>query len=666
MKSILRNLTLCALLGASIGAHAAPVLIPNGDFSIPDGANFGFFQSAAGVVSFPSTGGSGGDDGGYGLVNNTLGSWGGGLVSPPDNFYPGNQGIPLSNLGLVAGNTYTFSMDMKNFAGTGTGGLKVESWNGGANDFNNTGDMPASASSSEWATYTWNYLIPVGATSIKIVPLLTGNSGGSTADSVGFDNIKVNNTPVPPPPFVPDTIINGDFEIAGGAGWGTTQGTPAFETTGGNPNGHVRLDGTGGFAVLYAFNNTEKTFASLGLAPGDTYTLQMDMRLNSGSNIGGLRLEGPAGYVIETYPTVIGDGSQWATYSIELTVPSSPAAAKFGLRPGGGSIVEFDNVKILLPVPPGPLQASITTGTAVSWVAPSAENSYQPQQSADNATWMNLGPAFTGNSVSSVFDDNTSLFYRVQESIPVIQEVVYNGNFSEEGFDVDEAEGWQPAQSQWPTRLTTGGRLDNGACMQIKVLNVEALPNGSEIQQNTDEVFDHENGGIVPGNSYDLSFWAKQISSGFSYVQEYRVSFLAEGGAEVKVGQWRTFSGPVGGDWQQQTLSGLVAPAGAVTAFIQIVGKTGAVDGGSGEVLIDDVSLVSSGFGTPTVVAASTVPAVKVSWQSLVGQDYQVWSSPDLSAWSTFGDVIVGDNSIKSVYDTMAPPAQFYKVDELP
>ena len=414
-----------------------------------------------------------------------------GLVSPPDNAFPANQGIPLANLGLVAGNTYTFSMDMKNFAGTGTGGLKLEAWNGGGGAASNTGDMPATGSSTNWATYSWNYLIPVGTTSIKIVPLLTGASGGSNADSVGFDNIKVNNTPVPPPPFVPDTIINGNFETAGGAGWGTTQGTPAFPTTGGNPNGTPSLDGTAGFAVLYAFNNTEKTFASLGLAPGDIYTFQMDMKLISGSNIGGLRLEGPAGFVIETYPTIIGNGSEWATYSIELTVPASPGQSKFGLRPGGGSVVAFDNVKIVLPAPPGPLQANIATGVAVSWTAASAVNRYQPQESANGTTWTNLGPAIIGNTASSVFDDSKSPFYQVLESVPVVQEAAYNGNFTEEGFDADEAEGWNPDQSQWPTRLATGGRTDNGACMQLKVLNGEACPNGSEISQNTNNILDN-------------------------------------------------------------------------------------------------------------------------------------------------------------------------------
>jgi hypothetical protein len=667
MKSIIRKLSYCALLGVSSSAYAAPVLIPNGDFSTPGGADFGFFESAAGVVSFPATGGAG-DDGGYGLVNNTLGSWGGGLVSPPDNAYPSNQGIPLATLGLVAGNTYTFSMDMKNFAGTGKGGLKVESWNGGGGAFDNTGDMPASGSSNQWANYTWNYSIPAGATSIKIVPLVTGASGASTADSVGFDNIKVNNTPVTLPPIIP-FVPNGDFETPGGANWSYfTDGFGlSYPTTGGNPGGNAVIDGTlpGGYGVLVAFNNTEKTLASLGLTAGGTYTFQMDMKIIDGPNIGGLKLEGPAGYVYESRPAKIGDGTQWATYSFEVTFP--PTLNQFKIVPlwGISSKVAYDNVKILLPAPPAPLQATITTGKTVSWTAASAVNRYQLQESADNTTWTNVGAPVIGNAFSSVFDESVSPFYQVLESVPAVQQAIYNGDFAIAFFD--DADGWTPVQSQPPVLQATGGRTDNGACMKISVLNVGATPNGSEIQQNTDNVVENLNGEIIPGSTYNFSFWAKQISSGVSYEQRYKVSFLNGSGGIVGDGGFVFFSPPVGGAWTQFTQNNLVAPAGATTALIQILGVTGAVDGGSGEVLIDDVSLLSSGFGAPNVppLATTTTPAVEISWPSDSGQDYQVQSSVDLGTWTNFGPVISGDGSVKAVYDTMIDK-KFYKVGELP
>jgi hypothetical protein len=476
-------------------------------------------------------------------------------------------------------------------------------------------------------------------------------------------SVQILNVPASVLPAIP----NGDFETPGGTGWGTAQGTPAYPTTGGNPNGHAILNGTAGFAVLYAFNNTEKNFASLGLAPGDTFTLQMDMKLVSGSNIGGLRLEGPGGYAPESYPASNIGGTGWATYSFELTVPASPIRAKFGLRPGDDSIVAFDNVKILVP---GPLTAAIAQGTSVSWTAPSADNQYQPQESENiGGPWTNVGSPIVGNSVTTVFDSSKSNYYQILENTPTSQDVVYNGGFSE----VFPLDGWNPVQTQGPTHLATGGRGDNGPCVQIKANNVVANggwagPNGSELQQNTRDAFawlDPQLGTVTPGNTYKLEFWAKQISSGKDYVQEYRVSFLGGFGYEVQIG-WQRFTAAVGGGWEKKTLFGLVAPDGAGTALIQIVGSTGADTIGFGEVLIDDVRLVATSYNPFNVLPATSVATVEISWPSTVGKAYQVQSSGDLATWANFGGVVTGNNTIKAVYDTMVVPKKFYKVGELP
>ncbi|MDB4504533.1 PEP-CTERM sorting domain-containing protein [Akkermansiaceae bacterium] len=191
MKKTIITTAVCAM--ASM-ANATLVLVTNGDFEA-GASNWGNFASGGTVVSFPATGGN---TGGFGKVDNTAGAWGGGLVSPADFEFPGNTGIPLASMGLVAGETYTFQMDMINLAGDGLGGVKFESW--GAAMISNTGDVPASGQSSSWATYTWDYTIDAAATSIKIVPLLTGgsnNAGGSINSSIGFDNVGVNVVPEP-------------------------------------------------------------------------------------------------------------------------------------------------------------------------------------------------------------------------------------------------------------------------------------------------------------------------------------------------------------------------------------------------------------------------------------------------------------------------------------
>lgn len=667
MKSIIQKLSFGALLGASISAHAAPVLITNGDFATPGGSGFSFFESVplVNLVSFPATGGSG-DNGGYALINNTVGVWGGGIVSPPDNFFPANQGTPLANLGLVAGNTYTFSMDMKNFAGTGTGGIKLEAWNGGAGAASNTGNVPASGSSGNWATYSWNYTIPVGTLSIKIVPLVIvggppGGSGATTADSVGFDNIKVNNTPVP---FVPDQIINGNFEaIPAGSGWATTEGTPAFPGTGGNPDRNAVLDGTAaGFTVLYAFNNTFKTFASLGLAPGDTYTFQMDMRVtNGGTNIGFVRLQAPVGYLNEQIPAISGDVSQWATYSIQLTVPDTATATqiKFGLRPGAGSIVAFDNVKIVLPAPLGPAQPSIKIGKILSWNPTVATNFYQPEESSDNSVFTPLGSVITGTAISSIFDPTPAAFYRVQEAAPTTEEVALNGGFEDDdgvappntGADVWDGFGNQP-----PVRITTDFKSGT-ACMRMNPIG-GAAAGVAGIEQN---IF-NKGGDITPGSNYTLSFWKKNPAAvGDGYVQQFRVVYL-EDNAEISALGWTPI--PTGnlGAWVQVSLPNQVAPSNATSANIQVQGVTGAFVGSFGEVLIDDVSLQSTVAGTPFTIASSSASAAEISWQSLSGKSYQVRSSTDLSGWSPLGGVITGNNTLKAVYDTPLVTKKFYQL----
>ena len=462
------------------------------------------------------------------------------------------------------------------------------------------------------------------------------------------------------PSAVTPTIPNGNFEISGGTGWGTTQGTPTYPTTGGNPTGHTVLNGSGNFTVLYAYINTEKTFTSLGLAPGDTYTLQVDMKLVSGGNMGGVRLEGPLGYVDERFATANLGGTGWATYSFQLTVPTSPVQAKIGLRPGNDSIVAFDNIKILVP---GPLRATITQGTSVSWTAPSAVNRYQPEKAKTlSGPWTIVGTPIIGNTVTSAFDTSKSNHYRVQESDLISQEVAYNGNFSlADGFVAD---GWALLQSQGPTYRATGGRSDNGPCMRIKVQNVGSETNGSELQQKVN-VLQSQNGEVVPGSTYTLSFWTKQISSGPSYEQEYRVYFLGWG-SDAENGTWHRFTSTVGGGWEQQIVSGLVASEWSPEALIQIVGKTGAVSGDSGEVLIDDVSLAATRYLPSSVLPATAVPSVEISWPAASGKNYQVQSSVNLATWSNFGGVVAGNNTIKAVYDPKVLPKKFYKVGKLP
>lgn len=645
MNSLFKNLAFCAFLGASGSAYASPVLMPNGDFATPGGTSW--HEVGAGTTfSYPTTGGN---PDGYGVMTEPGGGWG---------IWVGNAdaAIPLASLGLTAGQTYVFSQDMKIFSGTNIGGFKIDFVPSGS-----TGDkrIATIGDGTTWETYNYTIAIPAGTTGIKIVPLWGPGS------SVGFDNFRVENGAVAPPPLTPG-IPNPGFETPGGVGWAQVSGgiTYSYPASGGNPNGYGVMNASNGqWAIWVSNGDSALTLEQLSLTAGGTYHFTQDMKILSGANVGGLKIDFvPSGSTGDMRIAKIGDGTTWATYSYPVTIPAGTTGLKIVPLWGANSSVAYDNFKVTPPPPPAPLQASIAPATKLNWAAASAVNGYQPQKSADNVVWTNVGPNLVGNTVTSTFDGGAAPYYRVLESIPGVQEAIINGGFeANDGFDEFTADGWDPAQTQPATRILTGARTGL-ACMQLKVLNAASEPNGAETHQNTFNA----GGSISTGSTYTLSFWAKQISSGPSYVQQYRVSWLADGGAEVIAGAWQDFSASVGGSWEQKTLSGLVAPVGATTAFIQIVGKTGAVAGGLGEVLIDDVSLAATGFGTPTVIAASTAPALKVSWQSITALQYQVQTSSDLGTWSNAGGVIVGDGSLIEVYDSMVDPAKFYRVAKLP
>jgi hypothetical protein len=189
------KLIVAALFAVFVTAGSADAqnLVPNGDFEIAGGVGW---EASVGVgveFSFPDAGGNGG---GYGQIDQTAGGWGGVLVSEVD----ATTGISLDDLNLTAGMSYTFTIDMIDLTPTPgtniTAGYKVENWAGGVL-INDSGDNPMMLT-SEWATYTFDFLVDANTTSMKFVPLMVGQGGGSKA---GFDNVGVfGNTGAVPEP----------------------------------------------------------------------------------------------------------------------------------------------------------------------------------------------------------------------------------------------------------------------------------------------------------------------------------------------------------------------------------------------------------------------------------------------------------------------------------
>lgn len=278
----------------------------------------------------------GGNPDGYAVIENN-GTGFGVLVS--------NSGapIPLSGLGLEAGEAYRVFQDMRIFAGTNRGGLKVEFWEG-AISRGDTGDVyPALiGDGSTWETYEFLVNIPSNANAIKFVPLWGAGS------RVGYDNVTFSAQPVPTSP-----VLNADFEN-GMANWaefqvGTTYQYPA---SGGNPGRFAQMSNNGAidsYGVLVANNSVVIPKSKFGISAEGIYEFQVDMKILSGTTIGGLKVEfsvdgSAAGDTGDLFPSLIGDGSTWETYSFSVFIPGNVDGLEIVLLWGANSVVGFDNV----------------------------------------------------------------------------------------------------------------------------------------------------------------------------------------------------------------------------------------------------------------------------------------------------------------------------------
>lgn len=250
---------------------------------------------------------------------------------------------------------------------------------------------------------------------------------------------------------------------------------------------------------------------------------------------------------------------------------------------------------------PTTLALAVSTGKVVSWSALST-NSYQPQSSPDNSTWTDLGSLLNGSAVTSVFDPApAAAFYQVLEIPPVIAEEVQNGGFETDNGDPAAAASWAALGTTPPTRITTDFHTDT-ACESLYVTNATITAQTSILEQN---VLNQGGAIVIEGNTYNFSFWAKSLVKAGGYVQRYNAQWVDGGGAIVGPVIWTDFSASTT-TWTKINSGPVVAPVGAASVLVQIIGVTGGTVGDFGGVLIDDVSLTTtSPTGTPVVIAST-------------------------------------------------------------
>ncbi|MFO1475844.1 MAG: family 16 glycosylhydrolase [Verrucomicrobiota bacterium] len=349
-------------------------------------------------------------------------------------------------------------------------------------------------------------------------------------------------------------------------------------------------------------------------------------------------------------PASLPGGGAWVFTNAEFIILNVAVGGYWPGYPDGTTVfpqkmlVDYVRVYKYVTAPPVPVTVSIQPGQQVSWPT-AAGTTWTLQSSADGVTWSNVaGPVAGDGTTNSYFDSS----WPAQDTqYQVLNTTTGAGNIlANPGFEVGT--GWTITGSQLPMRITTDSHSGTYS-MRLYVTNSASSANSSEIDENVGTA-----GGlpVVPGQTYTFSFWAKQISSGVSYVQNYGITWLNSSGNSVgSVGLSGFTAG--NGVWQKFTVNNLVAPAGAVNANVKIYGATGAVSHGYGGVLIDDVAL-SFATGTDTnIVSAAVQPAIQVSWPSSSGGVYDVQRTDDLVGWSNLVSSVSGNGTTNVVYDAL-------------
>lgn len=315
-----------------------------------------------------------------------------------------------------------------------------------------------------------------------------------------------------------------------------------------------------------------------------------------------------------------------------------------------------------------PPELAISQGVGLSW-STAIGNSYQPQTS-NGASWTDLGPQIAGDGqIHTVFSEDGSANYQVVKISPgapggtSIINSVSNGGF--ESGSGTLAENWNSSASQPPVRTDADAHAGSFS-MRAAIVNAGAKPGeGRLVQQLVPQ-----GGAVSAGTTYDFSFWAKQVSSGPSYIQQYEMQWLNSSGGVIGGTGLQNFTATAN-EWTMISVAGLISPAGAADAKIIFRFVTGAVAGGGGEVLIDDVTLESAGnSGPPGPPEITTHPSTlqkvaRLGWPTTFGLDYRLQTASILTPadWSDLVPEITGDGNPAIVLVPITQVRQFFRVE---
>ena len=318
----------------------------------------------------------------------------------------------------------------------------------------------------------------------------------------------------------------------------------------------------------------------------------------------------------------------------------------------------------VLPGTATPLSLRSEVGAELTW-ATTQGNTYQAQWALTPAgPWNDLGLAYLGDGVNrSLFEPNEvgGRVYRVEEVVPssgAIPGLPFNAGF-ESGTD-EEPDNWIRGGNQAPER-TSDDAHSGSFSVRAALENVGSTPSEGSLTQRIGTA----GGAITEGESHDFSFRAKQVTSGPSYIQQYELQWLNSAGSAIGGTGIQSFSGQVG-TWIEISDEDLIAPVGAVDALVRFRFVTGAVTGGHGEVLLDDVSISRDTDPVdPEVInfiSVEPVPSARLSWSSVIGVPYQPMSSSDIVTWTNMEPPIYGDGGPQEFFAPLTQDAEFFRL----
>ena len=161
-----------------------------------------------------------------------------------------------------------------------------------------------------------------------------------------------------------------------------------------------------------------------------------------------------------------------------------------------------------------------------------------------------------------------------------------NGGFEDE-FNDNDTDGWVRASNVPPVRSDKEAHSGTYS-LHSKLKNEKnfAVPSEGHLIQVVKN-------GIMGGEKYDLTFWIKEVDFGVSYVQQYMINWISDTG---QVGDIALTNFKGGKKWTKVSVPKLPAPKDATGVRLMFRFVTGAIEGGSGEIFIDDIAMKRSDY----------------------------------------------------------------------